>query len=173
MTKPMSNPPLTAERLRQILTYAPETGDMRWRVRTNSRICVGNVAGSINSQGYRQIRIAGRLYKAHRLAWLHVYSQWPVDQIDHKNGVRSDNRISNLRQATRAENGQNLAPHPRNKSGYPGVDWHIGKKKWQARITVDRKELHLGYFDERDDAVAARRTAKAKYHTFQPVDRSA
>ena len=113
---------LTAERLREVLDYGPDTGVFTWKIRTNSRVKVGDVAGALRPDGYIQISIDGRLHRAHRLAWLYVTGESPPDQIDHINGVRDDNRIANLRLATSAENKQNLRrAKSRNKTGFLGV----------------------------------------------------
>ena len=84
---------LTAERLREVLDYDPDTGVFTRKVRTASSVKVGDVAGSLNGKGYIRIRVDGRLYFAHRLAWLYVHGEWPVDQVDHINGIKNDNRI--------------------------------------------------------------------------------
>jgi hypothetical protein len=94
---------LTVERLRELLTYDPETGELRWRV-TRRRAAKGSLAGTLNRNGYRNIEVEQRCYKAHRLAWLYVTGEWPKETIDHINCKRDDNRWANLRQATTAEN---------------------------------------------------------------------
>src|SRR5712664_3026918 len=123
---------LTAERLRELLNYDPETGIFRWDV--VRRGCgIGKEAGTSVSAGYRQISIDRRAYSEHRLARLYVHGHWPLDEIDHINGVRDDNRLSNLRQATRSENAQNQRrAQSRSKIGILGVTLHRGK--FQAQI---------------------------------------
>jgi len=117
------------------------------------------------------MRISGRMYRAHRLAWLYVHGKWPENEIDHINGVRSDNRISNLRDATTAENRQNHAIRRDNTSTVPGVDWHKSVQKWRVRIRVPGKRITVGFFKNLEDAAAARARAKAELHAFQPFDR--
>jgi hypothetical protein len=94
---------LTAERLREILGYDPETGLFTRLVRTG-RIRAGEVAGTAHSRGYRSIVIDGRVYLSHRLAWLYVHGEWPPEQIDHINRNRADNRLVNLRAAKQSQN---------------------------------------------------------------------
>ena len=162
---------LTAERLRDLLSYDLETGDFRWRIRTSNCIHVGDVAGCQNTNCYLQIRVDRRLYLAHRLAWLYVHGRWPNAELDHRNGVRTDNRIENLREATRSENCQNIGRSPRSATGHKGVYCRPDKKKWWARIQLSGKKHYLGSFDSLDAAVEARSRAKAELHTFQPVGR--
>ena len=165
-----NRPELTADRLREVLSYDPETGIFLWKV-TTKRVSAGGVAGSLDVSGYHCMRLSGRMYRAHRLAWLYVHGKWPENEIDHINGVRSDNRISNLRDATTAENRQNHATRRDNTSTVPGVDWHKGVQKWRVRIRVPGKRITVGFFKNIEDASAARARAKAELHTFQPFDR--
>lgn len=171
-TKPKFLSALTAERLRELLDYDPETGQFRW-AKARSGVKVGAITGCPNGRGYTVIHIDGHTYKSHRLAWLYVYGRWPAAEIDHRNGKPADNRISNLREATRAEQAQNLAKYRRNTSGYPGVSWHKQGAKWNARIAVAGRTRHLGLFDSPEDASAAYLRAKAELHNFQPTPRAA
>ena len=102
----MTNSQLTVERLRELLSYDPATGKFLWRV---GRQCMraGAVAGATEVQGYRVIKIDGKIYKAHRLAWLYVTGEWPPEEIDHKNTDPQDNVWSNLRLATHSQNQAN------------------------------------------------------------------
>lgn len=154
---------LTAEYLRSILHYDRETGIFTWKVRTSSRIKLGDVAGSQNGQGYLQVKLQSRLYLAHRLAWLYMHGAWPKDQLDHVNRVRTDNRIANLREATNKQNQQNASKRSDNTSGYPGVCWNKQRSKWVARIKHNYKDIHLGYFENLEDAIAARKAAEKFY----------
>lgn len=107
---------LTAERVREILDYDPLTGVFRWAIRTSPAAAAGDVAGSLYA-GYRRIRIAGRAYLAHRLAWLHVHGEWPAGEVDHRNGNPGDNRIGNLRVVTPQENKHNIHVRPNIRLG--------------------------------------------------------
>ena len=154
---------LTAEYLRSILDYNPETGIFTRKVSTSRRVKVGDVAGCQNGGGYLLIRVCSRLHRAHRLAWLHTYGVWPKDQIDHINRNRSDNRISNLREVTNKQNGQNASKRSDNTSGHPGVYWHKRDSKWQAGIMHNQKIIHLGLFATLEEAVSARKAAEKLY----------
>ena len=125
---PKNYPELTAERLREVLSYDPKTGIFRWR-KARGKLPAGAIAGVDTEKGYRRIGLDYANHYAHRLAWLYVHGQWPVEEIDHKNGVRSENWIKNLREATHAQNGQNITISQNNKSGAVGVVWSKKKKK--------------------------------------------
>ena len=112
-------------------------------------------------QGYRHGAIYNRLFYAHRVAWAIYRGAWPSDQIDHKNGVRSDNRMSNLRDVAQFVNQRNAKMRVDNTSGHVGVVWNGQCRKWQARIQVKGKRKHLGYFDDITGAVNARKAAEA------------
>ena len=114
---------IDAPELRRLLSYDPKTGDFRWRVSRGGGVRAGDLAGTLHSGGYWQIYVNNRLYLAHRLAWLYVYGKWPDKGIDHKNGIRTDNRICNLREATASQNGANKGRLTRNTSGFKGVSW--------------------------------------------------
>jgi len=156
---------LTAEYVRSILDYNPQTGVFTWKVSIGQRVKKGQIAGCTHASGYRDIRVDGRSYCAHRLAWLHYYGEWPKGPLDHKDRDRANNAISNLRECTRSENGQN-STRSRGSSKYRGVGWHKSRNKWRARISVNNKLLHLGHFDDELEAANAYREAKEKYHPF-------
>lgn len=160
---------LTAERLRELLHYDPETGLFTRRVNRQGRWGkAGTIAGHINPHGYRVIWI-GANYAAHRLAWLYVHDAWPEGQIDHINRVRSDNRIANLRSVAPSENIQNRGRHGNNASGFKGVFRKKGGRRWTAQITVNRRQLHLGNFESAEEAHAAYCKAAAELHTHNPA----
>lgn len=163
--------------LLKLLRYEPETGELFWLERTpdifpsqknalrtcaafNTRFAGKLATGSPDSYGYLQIKILGRLVLLHRLVWKMVTGYEP-DEIDHINGRRSDNRFSNLRPASHAENCKNRAVESRNKSGVSGVTWQSGK--WRARMKVDGRDITLGSFAEKDDAIRARKSAEREY----------
>jgi hypothetical protein len=153
------------------LNYDPNTGVFTWAISSARRIQVGARAGCLDKAGYIQIRIDGKIHRAHRLAWFFVHGVYPADQIDHINGVRDDNRISNLRIATHGENQQNRGKQKNNTSGYLGVSWHKHRGKFSAQIQVNGKQKNLGYFDDPDEAHQAYVTAKADLHQFNPIPR--
>jgi hypothetical protein len=120
--------------------------------------------------GYIQIGIEGKYYLAHRLAWLYVYGFMPENEIDHIHGLTTDNRISELREATHQQNLFNQKMHSRNTSGFKGVSWHKTKNKFRARIEVFGKEIHLGYFRDSESAnIAYCNKAKELFGQFQRV----
>jgi hypothetical protein len=143
------------EALIQKLEYCPDTGVFTWK----SGRFKGMQAGSVNSHGYRYVKIAGRIYKCHRIAMLFHLGRWP-SIVDHINGDRLDNRIANLREVTQSQNRMNAAVRRDSESGLCGVKWKKSAAKWRAEIKVAGKAKHLGYFDSKDDAIAARKTAE-------------
>ena len=130
---------LSAERLRELLHYAPETGLFYWRVSRGS-VAAGTPAGQPHSHGYVVIRIDGVTHYAHRLAWLYVYGEHPTREIDHRNQNRADNSIANLPQSSHAENMRNISR--RNRSGFKGV--YRYRSKWGAQICVDGRRITSG-----------------------------
>lgn len=164
------------ERLRELLAYNPETGELTWLPRPreifpskrafntwNARYAGKTAFITTDTPGYRQGRIFGKHYLAHRVAWALVHGEWPAEQIDHVNGIRSDNRLSNLRAVSRAENGRNQKRRSTNTSGVTGVQWVSRGNKWEARIQVAGRNRHLGYFASKDDAIIARKAAELEY----------
>lgn len=149
----MADSNLTALRLRQLIRYDGEDGSFfRIVALKGGRVGVVNLSASGN--GYTYISIDGCRYLAHRIAWLYVYGIWPVNDIDHINCVRTDNRIANLRDVERHVNNQNRAgARSDNKSsGMTGVSWHVHSKKWRVRIWLKGKEYRVGLFDSPEDA---------------------
>jgi hypothetical protein len=158
--------PITQERLKELLKYDIETGKFTWLVRS-TRADVGQEAGVIMGEGYRTISVDGQKKLAHRLAWLYVHGTWPKGQIDHINGVRSDNRLANLRDVTSSQNLHNVQqPRSTNKTGYRGISIWKGRK-FLARITVKNRIIHLGIFDTAEAAYAARQAAEKKHGILQ------
>lgn len=155
------------EKLRSDLLYEPETGLFRWRhgVETGNgalRLRPNQLAGTNTSDGYRQIKWGGHVFRAHRLAWLYVHGAWPKAEIDHINGDGRDNRLRNIREATRSQNLGNTRRRKSNKSGRKGVTWTAHANRWSAWIGVGGHTKHLGYFETADDAHAAYVTASKK-----------
>ena len=163
----MAKPSLTAARLRELLHYEPETGVFTW-TQNRYRVFKGDVAGNHGVQGYTIIGIERRTYRAHRLAWLYVHGDWPAADIDHLNGVRHDNRLSNLRDVDRRTNLQNLNRAKRqNKSGFLGVCCDKNQKqgkRWIAQIKAEGSPRVLGYFETPEEAQQAYLNAKRQHH---------
>lgn len=160
---------ISAERLRELLFYDPRTGLWARRKTIGRHGCfkAGEPVGYRNPSGYLSIRIDGKLYLAHRLAFLYMTGQWPNGQVDHRNLCPDDNSWINLRTATHGQNVQNSSLRKNNTSGKKGA--HIIKGKYQlsrpyrARITINKKEVHLGYFATPKEAHAAYMKAAKQY----------
>ena len=149
-------PEIDRDYLRSVLNYDPITGEFRWKAKTNGRVRVGMIAGkSAREKKHIQIRVRGRMYLAHRLAWLYCHGVWPHGQLDHINCDRFDNRIANLRIATHAQNCANRHA----LTGLKGAS-RATNGKWQARISINGVQHYLGLFDTAEEANSAYR-AKA------------
>jgi HNH endonuclease len=133
-------------RVAKLLAYDPSSGIFTWKVARMHGHQPGAAAGSPGRDGYCTIMIDGKAYKAHRLAWLLHTGNWPKTQIDHINRVRDDNRIENLREATKSQNQINSGMYRNNKSGYRGVRFHKVRNKWVAEIRRNGRTRHLGLF---------------------------
>jgi hypothetical protein len=148
---------ITAEAVRAALTYCPDTGLFKRRD--------GSVAGDVKPTGYRYIGVCGQRYRAHRLAWFYMYGEWPKGEIDHINRNRDDNRIDNLRDVSRSLNCKNTALRRDNTSGRKGIYWYGDRLMWRASISIDGRLKHLGWFDTKEKAIAARE-ANEKLHGY-------
>lgn len=158
-------PELTAERLRELLHYNPETGLFTQRVVRQGVKAAGIRAGTINARGYVMVSLDNRKYSAHRLAWLYVTGSWPSSELDHRDGVPHNNRFSNLREVTRSQNLQNRRLSKSNSSGFRGVYWNKRAKQWHSQIRCNKKRIHLGFYDTASEAYAAYLAAAARLHT--------
>lgn len=170
---------ITQERLKELLDYDPESGIFTWKKtrkgvftwkKTRKGVSAGSMAGRHTHSGYIIIKLDQKAYRAHRLAWLYVHGSFPEAEIDHINRCKDDNRIANLRAATRSENLQNRPKQSNNTSGAPGVSWHNQNQKWRAQITHLGRQIHIGYYNTLEEAAIARASAKAEYHKFHPED---
>lgn len=156
---------LTQAQVKELFHYDPDTGNLVWRVDRGTRKVVGKIAGCLKIRGYFVIKIDGKDYQAHRLIWLYVHGAWPINQIDHVNGVKHDNRIFNLREATGSQNQQNRRkPSSNNASGYLGVTENKGK--WVAVIKLSGKNRHIGRYDTPEAAHAAYLAKKRELHPY-------
>lgn len=166
---------ISVQALDLMIKYEPTTGCLFWKKRPrqtfdtdfawkawNGRYA-GKQAGSASARKYLYVKIQKRCLLAHRVAWALHYGEWPSQCIDHINGNRQDNRLENLRSVSEKENNKNLSIRSDNKSGVVGVRWLDNRRKWYADIRVSKKLLHLGYFETKAEAVAARKQAETKF----------
>ncbi len=156
---------LTAEILRELVHYDPETGVMVWLKKLAAKQYVGDVVGCLNENGYIYTKIARKAYKLHRLIWLYMTGKWPEHEVDHEDRNRSNNRWRNLRAATRKQNQENRTPRHDSTSGVTGVLWSVRDQAWRATICVDGRKKHLGTRKVLDDAIALRLAASRQHHT--------
>lgn len=155
---------LTQSRLKELLSYDPETGHFHW-LKAWGRRRMDRPAGCFNKRdGYLLIGIDRVVYQAHRLAWLYVHGSMPRGVIDHANGNGLDNRLSNLRAASQAQNLQNRGKQTNNTSGFKGVYLHSQNKRWVARITVNGRCHALGCYSTPEEAHAAYSAAALRLH---------
>lgn len=155
---------LTQKDIQELFAYDPKTGFVTRLKKTANRHKVGERVGTPGGRGYLQVTIGRKKCPLHRVIWCLVYGVWPVGDVDHRNRIRSDNRLTNLREASRSENNHNASPNRRNTSGARGVCWDKSRGKWTVHIHADGKQHHLGRFDELDKARDAYLSAKALYH---------
>ena len=150
---------LTVERVRQVISYDPETGICWWLI-TAGKARKGAIAGSLrNNDGYIGIGIDGVGYLAHRLIYFWMTGEWPAAEIDHHDLNRQNNKWDNLRPATSLQNKANSPVYKNNKCGVKGVHWHAKSRKWRAMIRREYKSIHLGLFETVAEAHRAYRTA--------------
>ena len=156
------------EQLRQLLRYEPETGKLFWLPRGvdcfpsegackswNTKYAGREAFTFISANGYPTGHLLGKARKAHRVIWAIVTGAWPTEFLDHINGVRSDNRFCNLREATMAENNRNRGPSRFNTSGYKGVRYDKKSNRWIAKIGYQNAPVYLGCFKTAEEAYDA------------------
>lgn len=159
-----SMPPI--ERVRNVVTYIPETGEFIWNMTLSNSAIAGSYAGSLNSKGYVHIKIDGRQYKAHRLAWFYIFGTDPADsEIDHIDRNKSNNAIGNLRLASRKQNNENINVPRNSTSGVRGVSYQKKDKLWTAYIYHNKKRIHLGSFKSLEGAAFIRKQAEQQLFT--------
>jgi|SRR6185312_8581760 len=153
---------LTHEKLLELLCYDPLTGVFTRLVSTAPRAMIGTIAGDPDSKGYLRLRIDGRRYLAHRVAWFYMTGMWPPDEVDHKNRKRQENWWDNLRLANTFQNKRNTSAYRNNRTGLKGAYLTVGGR-YTARIRINKKNLHLGTFNTAEEAHALY-VAKSKEH---------
>lgn len=157
----MATDSITQSQIKELFNYDPATGVFT-RLVSRSNALAGSVAGCLDrSTGYWRIRVDGKKYQAHRLAWLYMTGDFPPNDTDHRNLVRDDNRWDNLRLATRSEN--RLNSRPRGVSKFKGVFWREDVGKWRTQAWLDGKRIHLGHHATEKAAAAAYAAFAAKH----------
>lgn len=156
---------ITPARAAELFAYDPDTGILRWKVRAARCVQVGDIAGALKQDGYICVSVNRMEYRAHHLAWALSYGEW-APMIDHINGIKNDNRISNLRLTDVAHNTQNQRrAHKSNlSSGILGVHFLKRTGRWRATICTDGKNRYLGYFATAEEASAVYVAAKRLLH---------
>lgn len=158
---------ITQERLREVLSYDPDIGIFKWLIRPNHRpFPPGHIAGTLSCRdGYLRIGIDNKIYLAHRLAWLYMTGKWPTHLLDHRDGYKSNNAFSNLREATKSQNGQNQRKaNSQSSSGLIGACRY--GDRWVSGIKTNGKRKHIGVYDTAQEAHEAYIAAKRKAHEF-------
>jgi hypothetical protein len=171
--KSFSNPLPNLDTLLHHFDYDHNTGEITWRNPSSKKMTKGDIAGTSNNQGYVCISFYGDKLKAHRIAWKMFYGSIDNDLlIDHINGNKSDNRISNLRLVSHLENNRNKRICNNNSSGYPGVIYYKNANKWAASINNNGKREYLGFFKKFEDAKNARIKKEKEYGYFTIIERN-
>jgi len=165
---------LTCEILKEHIHYDPNTGNFTRAkaVRGGKNCKVGDVAGGINGRGYWVIRILGKKYQAHRLAYLYMTGEWPKEEIDHRKRNKADNRWHMIRSSSRQLNNQNQGLRTDNSSGIRGVH-RVLSGNWKAEIMFDSKRYVLGTYADIEYAALARYDAEVKYNFPEPKESTA
>jgi hypothetical protein len=155
---------MDTEQLRALIEYRPDTGELIRKVDLAANAKAGTTISGKNACGYVQTVVRRQFFYAHRLAWQLYYGEEPAGEVDHINGNRSDNRIENLRIATGPQNKHNARLRRDNTSGAKGVSWNKASRKWVACVTRSRRVIFRKLFDDRDEAIAAVRSAREQIH---------
>jgi hypothetical protein len=155
-----AKPTPSQDTLRDLFDYVD--GKLYWKVGGTGKI-KGSEAGMITEKGYRRIRVQNQLHMAHRLIWAYHYDTVPA-WIDHVDEDKLNNRVENLRAATKEQNGYNISRRKNNRSGVKGMYWSTRDKKWVCELSVNKKICRVGYFDDFDLAELVISEARALYH---------
>jgi len=155
---------ISHEELLRVLVYNSETGIFKWKVKPSAKVKIGATAGTPHNSGYICVMIYGVHYMAHRLAWFHYYGVWPTHLIDHRDTIKTNNWISNLREASYTENLFNTTKRCSNTSGYRGVYFNKQLGKYIASSTISGNRVHLGCFVTPELASEAYQMFVKEYH---------
>ena len=154
---------LTVDLLNELFEYDKETGDLIWKVRKAQSVKVGDIAGYLQSTGYKRLKINAKAYLVHRIVFL-MHKGYLPKTIDHINGDRLDNRIENLRAVTANQNQHNRKLNSNSTSGFKGVSWCKTQNNWRASIKLEGKAIELGRFNTPEEADAVVRKAREELH---------
>ena len=146
---------ITYKELIDILDYNPDSGIFTWKTTRSSRAIKGSMAGTLTADGYISININRNIYRAHRLAWLYCFQEWPTNFLDHINGIKHDNSLNNLREVTKAENSYNIKGHKDSTTKVKGVYFNKLNNNYRAQIRYNGKTLSLGSFKTVEEASTA------------------
>ena len=146
------------------LSYSPETGEFRWLTNWGVRHSAGDLAGRLSDAGYLIISVNQIPVKLHWIAWWISFGEWPDFIVDHKNTIKTDNRIENLRRATHSQNKMNSPAHKDSVSGIKGIHWRKDKRLWRATIMKDGQKYYLGAYKDKMDAARAYDEACIRLH---------
>jgi hypothetical protein len=152
---------ITQDKLKEYLDY--KEGKLFWKKQSSSNIRIGTEAGTLNERGYIQVKIFNKRYYAHRLVFF-MFNDYFPQEVDHKDGNKSNNKIENLRPATKSQNQHNAKININNTSGVKGVSWDKRNKKWKAQIAVNKKNYQLGRFDTLEMATQVINEFRKQYH---------
>lgn len=153
---------ITQEYLHQILDYDPLTGKFVWKVARARNTPANTPAGTVGTRGWVRLKIKGKGYSGHRLAWLYVYGEWPAQELDHIDRNRSNNAIANLRLSNRSQQMLNGDLRSDNTTGVIGVS-PAPYNKFKANIAINKKFIHLGTFATIEEAAKARKAAEEAF----------
>lgn len=152
---------LTQQQIIDLFEY--KDGHLYWKQSTSTKIKEGSLAGSLSNRGYYQVGVGKKTYLVHRIAFLYVHG-WLPETLDHVDGNRQNNRIENLRPATRAQNNRNARVRKDSVSGVKNVKWHKPLKKWLVSLRIDNKPSHIGVFEDLELANLVASEFRDKYH---------
>ena len=152
---------ITQNLLRELFEY--RDGELYWKVSNSPRVKIGDEAGGVDSKGYKRTTVNNKKYKSHRIIFLMHYGYLPKI-IDHKDRNPLNNKIENLREATKSQNCQNRKIQANNTTNVPGVCWHKSFKKWMVQIQIDKHRKTIGYFKDLEFAELVSIMAREKHH---------
>lgn len=157
---------LTQDYVKSLFDYNKETGDFLWKIARGRNVKVGQKAGYMNTHGYISVKIDNKQHLVHRLIWLYETGSMPKQYIDHKNRIRNDNRLCNLRDVNYSDNCQNISIPKHNKSGHIGVSWMKARNTWTVYVKVNKKNKWLGCYKDLTQAIATRKVGELMYYNL-------